>query len=72
MVKTDKQRAKELQQAFPEETLGFTVEEIDIIWGDYSYDSCAGWLYPNQKGVEIVFKTLYMKDNSGKLWKSVS
>lgn len=39
--------AQELMAQYPQETSGFTVEEVKAIWERVSADFAAGWLDPD-------------------------
>ena len=47
--------ALELRNEFPVETQGYTVQEIDYIWSEYSNGLEAIWIAPNQQSVESKF-----------------
>jgi len=41
--------AEELKKGYPEETEGFTIEQIVPIWEEYSDGFSAGWMNPSCK-----------------------
>jgi len=45
--------AKELQEKF--DLYHLTIDDINLIWSQYSEDFCAGWLYPDKESVEHAF-----------------
>jgi len=50
--------AKQLKNEFPEETRGFTIEEINSIWLEYSDSLAAGWIIPHRENVKRVFNSM--------------
>jgi len=48
--------AQDLKNEYPEETIGFSIFEIEKIWEEHSEKSSAGWLIPStREEVQILF-----------------
>ena len=47
--------AKELKTLFPRYTKGYTIKQICERWEAHSALYCAGWLYPEEEEVALVF-----------------
>jgi len=49
---------KQLKDEFPKETEGFTLEEINSIWLEFSDSLAAGWIIPHKEDVRRVFNNM--------------